>query len=581
MTFIIDSYKYAGDTRLITKWTLSDPADLVLELWGQTAGTSTYNYDVDWGDGSAVETGITISNKSHTYASTGTYEVKIAGQFAGFQMNRGSAADKAKLVELVQWGSETEINSLYFAFNSCSNMVYTATDAPDISNLSGSTSMQSAFKNCTSITSLDLSSWTNTGNITNMYETFFTLSSCTLLDLTGWNTSNVTTFQSGARSCGTSGGGMKLVMPNLNWSAASSPSNLYQTFIYSVFSEAPVLTGWTLPTAHNVNLGYTFYACDGEFALDLSGWTNTNKITDMNRFTMNCEFTSIDITGWNTSSCTNLAYCFNGMTKLTHITGLNTLNSSGLTNAVGIDSMFRGTSILNFGAAGSVTNFGTNWGANLSTASTVGASFMFHTSGISVVGGATPPDVSNWDMSGIVKCYQMFLDTEWNAALDFSNWDLSGLTASNGLDYFLYYNEGTAVVDFTNADLPSTLTSFIYVFAYSEVTTVTWGSGCDFSNITTLNYHAYSADITSYSFPTNADFSALAIGTQFLSHSQTMGTSNYDNFLTRMDATWVDPGSFSGTLSMGVSKYTGGGAVATARANLIAAGWTIADDGIA
>ena len=236
---------------------------------------------------------------------------------------------------------------------------------------------------------------------------------------------------------------------------------------------------------------------------------------------------------------------------------------------------------MNFGAAGSVTNFGTNWGANLSTASTVGASFMFHTSGISVVGGATPPDVSNWDMSGIVKCYQMFLDTEWNAALDFSNWDLSGLTASNGLDYFLYYNEGTAVVDFTNADLPSTLTSFIYVFAYSEVTTVTWGSGCDFSNITTLNYHAYSADITSYSFPTNADFSALAIGTQFLSHSQTMGTSNYDNFLTRMDATWVDPGSFSGTLSMGVSKYTGGGAVATARANLIAAGWTIADDGIA
>ena len=46
-----------------------------------------------------------------------------------------------------------------------------------------------------------------------------------------------------------------------------------------------------------------------------------------------------------------------------------------------------------------------------------------------------------------------------------------------------------------------------------------------------------------------------------------------------MDATWVDPGGFSGTLTMGASRYTGGGAVATAKANLAAAGWTITDGG--
>lgn len=40
------------------------------------ADTGTVNYDVDWGDGSAIET-VTTNNKSHTYASSGIYTVKL------------------------------------------------------------------------------------------------------------------------------------------------------------------------------------------------------------------------------------------------------------------------------------------------------------------------------------------------------------------------------------------------------------------------------------------------------------------------------------------------------------------------
>ncbi len=86
----------AADERHIMKWTLTDPGDLVVKLWSQTGGVSN-SYDIDWGDSSSDE-GVTTSDKTHTYASTGTYEVKITGQFCGLSMSRGSTADKEKLV---------------------------------------------------------------------------------------------------------------------------------------------------------------------------------------------------------------------------------------------------------------------------------------------------------------------------------------------------------------------------------------------------------------------------------------------------------------------------------------------------
>ena len=144
--------------------------------------------------------------------------------------------------------------------------------------------------------------------------------------------------------------------------------------------------------------------------------------------------------------------------------------------------------------------------------------------------------------------------------------------------YLLYGNTGTTTVDFTNADIPNTQTDMAYMFSYSEVETVTWGAGCDFSNVTTFVNQCLGGVVTSYSFNASADFTSLAIGTNFMNLSQTMGTANYDNFLVRMDAT---NGATPGTLTMGASTYTGGGAVATARAALVTAGWTISDGGIA
>ena len=60
---------------------------------------------------------------------------------------------------------------------------------------------------------------------------------------------------------------------------------------------------------------------------------------------------------------------------------------------------------------------------------------------------------------------------------------------------------------------------------------------------------------------------------------RTIDTADYDALLIRLEAT----NSYSGgaTLTGGNSKYTGGGAAATARAALITRNWTITDGGIA
>ena len=71
------------DRPMLMQWQVT--AGDTITLYGQETGTPTYDYDVDWGDGTS-ETSVTINDKTHTYSSTGTYLVRIYGTFAGLKM---------------------------------------------------------------------------------------------------------------------------------------------------------------------------------------------------------------------------------------------------------------------------------------------------------------------------------------------------------------------------------------------------------------------------------------------------------------------------------------------------------------
>ena len=142
----------------------------------------------------------------------------------------------------------------------------------------------------------------------------------------------------------------------------------------------------------------------------------------------------------------------------------------------------------------------------------------------------------------------------FNTGVDVSTWELSGgITLMNS---FCRSATNLTTLDFAHANND-----------FSAVTS--WGEFGYYGGLTSLKFNA-----STVSFAATTSMGNLLTGC-------TIATADYDALLLALEDTWVDPGSFSGTLTGGSSKYTGGGAVATARAALVTAGWTITDGGIA
>ena len=91
--------------------TISDPFKLRIVVPSDnyafaagTTGGSGFDYNIDWGDTNKTENITTNAAQSHTYATAGTYFVKIYSDnkdgYNGFNPSTGSAA----IQEIVSWG---------------------------------------------------------------------------------------------------------------------------------------------------------------------------------------------------------------------------------------------------------------------------------------------------------------------------------------------------------------------------------------------------------------------------------------------------------------------------------------------
>ena len=143
----------------------------------------TVDIEVNWGDGTSdTITAFDQAEKTHTYPSTGTYEIKITGTLQGFRFN--NIDDKQKILDIKNWAI-LEIN-ISAVFRGCRNLVATATDKPK--NI---TTLQSAFNSAFDFNG-NLNNW-DVSSVTNFSQCFFRAREFNG-NITNWDVSSATNF---------------------------------------------------------------------------------------------------------------------------------------------------------------------------------------------------------------------------------------------------------------------------------------------------------------------------------------------------------------------------------------------------
>lgn len=307
---------YAGaenypDTAFVTVWqtdattthgdAFTDDHTIVLPL---VAG-GTYDLTVDWGDGTTSKvTSHSDPDRTHEYASPGTYVVVLRGELDGWHFehicrveDEGhcpiSTTDAHKLREIRQWGT-FHFGTTPGAFEHCSALVITAEDMPDLSPPS---SLAQAFKGCESLTQTSVFDDWDVGQVTSLREMFRDAQSFEA-DLSGWNTANAVDLA-----------GMFQDAYAFNSDLSAWDTGNVVDFS-AMFAGAQSFTGdlSTWDTSSAVNMNFFFYGASS-FDADLSFW-DTERVVDMNGMFYGATIFNADVSYWDTSQVKNMSNMF-------------------------------------------------------------------------------------------------------------------------------------------------------------------------------------------------------------------------------------------------------------------------------
>lgn len=243
----------------ITTWETTT-TDETIEIPGDNA--LTYNYTVDWGDGTNEV--ITTSTASHTYTDIGNHTVTITGAFPRILFN-GSATSILNIRSIDQWGAIAWSN-MASAFEGAQNLIINATDAPDLSLV---TDMSRMLSNIPSLEDNGgaLGTWDVSGVI-NM-AVMFTGSTNFNVDISGWNVSSVTTFENMFGFC-------SAFNQNIGIWNTSSANNM-TTMFFSANSFNQDISSWDVSGVSGMREMFTDAAA---FNQNLGNW-DISSITDM------------------------------------------------------------------------------------------------------------------------------------------------------------------------------------------------------------------------------------------------------------------------------------------------------------
>ena len=320
-----------------------------------------------------------------------------------------------------------------------------------------------------------------------------------------------------------------------------------------------IITGWRFNLAgdrtliHNIsswgplnlgNLGGYFYGCSNL----------TVTATDI-----------LDLTG-----TTTFYKAFRACTSLTTVPSMNSWDVSAVTNMI---NTFYQSSLFNQDISSWDVSKVTDMGAMFSSTSFNQDISSWDVS--SVAGGTsmqdlfsnTPfnQDISSWDVSKVTNMIAMFRDnTAFNQNI--GSWNVSSVTNMTQMFFATNFNQ-----DISGWNV-SSVTNMAQMFQSNPAFNQNIG-GWNTSSVTNMFYMfgyatSFDQDINLWNITLVTDMTNMFI-------SVTLSTANYDALLIGWEAQVEQPNV---TFSGGNSKYSAG-AAATARAALVANGWTITDGG--
>lgn len=204
----------------------------------------------------------------------------------------------------------------------------------DYLNTSEVENMREMFSKCTSLETLDLSSF-NTEKVTNMFEMFVGSTNLRTINLPkGFIGSNVTDLNGMFRGCASlteldlSGSNAEKVkdmgwmfygcdaLSNLNLSGFKTGSLTDMRYLFSSCQSLESLDLSGFNTENVSSMVSMFSQCSSLRSLDLSSF-NTSKVIDMNLMFYNCtNLESIDLSSFDTENLQRMDYMFCSCTKL-------------------------------------------------------------------------------------------------------------------------------------------------------------------------------------------------------------------------------------------------------------------------
>ena len=286
------------------------------------------------------------------------------------------------------------------------NEFYQLTEIEGIENLNTSevTDMESMFKGCSKLTSLDVSNF-NTANVTTMYHMFAGCSGLTSLDVSNFNLANVTTMESMFQGCSS--------LKSLNLSNINTANVTKMSFMFSGCSGLTSLDVSNFNTDNVTKMGGMFQGCSGLNSIDLSNF-NTDNVERMGDMFNGCSgLTSLDLSNFNTDKVRKMESMFQGCSNLTAL-DVSKFNTANVTR---MSSMFQGCSGL---TSLDVSKFNTDKVTMMNS--------MFN--GCS---GLTSLDVSNFNTDKVTNMSAMFRGCSGLTSLDLSNFKTANVTSMNGL----------------------------------------------------------------------------------------------------------------------------------------------------